>query len=341
MNRSTNIVAIASLLAAAHAFAEPTWLGGAPSVPDYYQHQLANQARAETPSPLPRATHAAPGAANYRQDRFWWEDGAGWCGTTAWVNALGYWDENGYRGLIDRTARGGVHAGKNWLEQYTYSNSELALTAGAGGSCAWVDDVRSYVRANTVSDARPGGIDPTINRYMWARNAANTGWEVQTITSPEGTEYNRNSDLTGTGTTLYNTMFNILCNSIPQGWTAVIKIGESPNPGPNRTGNNDNWWGNFHVLTLAGIEGFNILLADPNNSNRGAGWGVPDVAGDGRPVGAAHYQRYGIAPDGMTLVGGAYDGSKIEQVYLMKVPAPGAAALAGIGAILALKRRRT
>jgi hypothetical protein len=355
MPRTTRhaVTLVALSLAAGSAHAAITWLGGAASIPDYYQHQLANQARAENPSPLPVPPGAVPGTANYAQDVFWWEGyhdttgarkGGGWCATTAWMDAIGYWDAAGFRGLVDRSAQGGEHAGKTWLQQFTYSNSALALTEDAtDGGCAWISSVRTYVRSNTVSAQRPTGVDPLINRYMWK------GGGVQKMTSAEGTEYLNNAGTTGAAEPLFRTMWDILVTSVAHGYTAVIKIGESPNRGPTGDTNNDNWWGNFHVLTLAGFDGglgagATIYLADPNdtlrNGTTAAGWGVPYAANAAMPVGQAHYGAFTIGNDGMTITSGAYNGSMIEQVYLMKLPAPGPLALAGLGGLLSCRRRR-
>lgn len=344
----------ASLIAAmtGSAGAAVSWLGGAPSIPDYYQHQLGNQARAENPDPLPVPTAAVPGGPSYAQDA-WWEGrtlpngtrvGGGWCGTTAWTNALKYWDDHGYRGLIDRTAQGGAHAGKNWLEQYTYSNGALALTQNAtDGGCAWVSAVRSYVRANTTSAANPTGVDPTIHRYKWN----STPGRVETITGAEGTEWDPAIASAAQGR--FTTMWDILTTAISEGFTAVVKIGESPNNSPAGEPNNGHWWGNFHVLTLAGVDGAlgtnaRAFLADPNDSYRSGahsgGWGVPYAGTDALPMGADYYASISIGADGRTFTSGAYNGSAIDQIWIMQVPAPGSAMLAGIGFMLAFRRRR-
>ncbi|CAG0964926.1 hypothetical protein PHYC_00929 [Phycisphaerales bacterium] len=352
-NVPANLIAM-SLVAAitGSAGAAVSWLGGAPSIPDYYQHQLGNPGRAVSPNPLPVPTAAVPGAPNYAQDA-WWEGrtrsdgvrvGGGWCGTTAWVNALKYWDDHGYRGLIDRSAQGGAHADKNWLEQFTYSNGSLALTQNAtDGGCAWVSAVRSYVRANTATDQNPGGVDPTIRRYKWN----STPGRVETITGAEGTEYD--PAIAGAAQGTFTTMWDILTTAVSQGFTAVVKIGESPNNAPNGDSNNGHWWGNFHVLTLAGVDGAlgtnaRAFLADPNDSYRGgahsAGWGVPYAATDALPMGADFYASITIGADGRTFTSGAYNGSAIDQIWLMQVPAPGSTVLAGLGLLLAARRRR-
>lgn len=354
MSHATNRIARLSLIALAGAAstspAAITWLGGAPSIPDYYQHQLANQGRAINPNPLPVPGGAVPGGPNYDQTTFWWEGyhdatgarkGGGWCATTAWVDAIKYWDDNGYRGLVDRTGQGGAHAGKNWLEQFTYTNGALALTEDAGdGGCAWVSSVRSYVRASTVTATVPAGVDPLIHRFMWK------GGAVQTITSAEGNEWKTNANLTGAAAPQFGSMWDTLKFALAQGYTAVIKIGESPDRGPTGDTNNDHWWGNFHVLTMAGLDLANgrAYFADPNDAFRAganaSGWGVPYAAGDGLPVGAGHYGEYRMSPDWRTFASGPYTGSSIEQVYLMKVPAPGPVALAGLGGLLLARRRR-
>lgn len=345
----STLATLALTLAAGQAHGAVTWLSGAPAIPDYYQHQLANQGRAASPNPLPVPTDAVPGGgANYDQTKFWWEGytdmggvrrGGGWCATTGWLDAIGYWDRNGYAGLVDRTAQGGAHAGKTWIEQFTYSNSALALTADAtDGACAWTDSVRSYVRANTVTAARPAGIDPLITRYMWK------GGGVKNITSAENLDGAPVGYLTGAATN-FGGMLDVLRFSVAQGYTATIKINQSDTSADN----NGNWWRNFHVLTLAGFENgpnnvTTVYLADPNdsrvNGTTADGWGVPYPAGHAFPVGQAYYGSFTLSPDGNTITSGAYAGCAIDQIYLMKVPAPGSAALAGLGMLVATRRRR-
>lgn len=340
-----------ALVASSGALAAPTWLGGSAKVPDYYQHQLSNQGRAASPSPLPVPPDAVPGAANYAQDKFWWEGytdstgarkGGGWCGTTAWLDAIGYWDKSGYKGLVDRSDKGGVHAGKNWVEQMTYSNSELSLTVDAtDGGCAWSSQALTYIKNNTKTARTPAGIDADLEQYMWKNG------RVEKI-RPGQREFNDLLDppqaINSDHAAQYSSMWSVLTDSVSRGYVAMIRIGDSSN-----ANNNGNWWSNFHVMTMAGYDGAlgagaKGYFADPDNSFRSgvtaAGWGVPYAATDPFPTGLNFYNELKIKADGRTIDGGAYDLSKIDQVWLLRVPTPGSLALLLTSSLLFAARRR-
>lgn len=347
MSKSKSAALLVVFLCTASAFAAPTIQA---NVPNFYQHQKAWN---------PGDAWVAPGAPSYGGANWWesaiGESGArqqvGWCGTTAWLGAIYNWSTRGYTDLFDHSAHDPqigppYHGGRTWLERANYANGDLALrSGGANGGCAWVPSVRDYVRANTVSQANPGGIDPEIQRY------SRQNGRIERLTDVER-PLDRNWD--GTNLQLqagvdsgYSSFYSLFTDMMDRGSTCVVRIGASTN-----ANNNGNWWTNFHVLTGAGYEeimGANgveqyLYLADPNKTSAfvgaGADWGhayAVDSFGGGAPIGLAQYTR--VRVDNNKIIGGAFDNSMIDAVYTMWVPTPGTASFMLVS-LFAIRRRR-
>lgn len=339
---SKHTALIVLLIGVAGASAAPTLQA---NVPNFYQHQKAW---------TPGNAWALPAGPEYASAN-WWEsvpDGmggrgqAGWCGTTAWLGAMYNWSTRGYTDLFDHTARGAAHAGKNWLERANFANEDLALRAdAANGGSAWVPNVRNYVRANTVTVANPGGIDPEITRYSRQNGRIERLTDVE---RPLDRNFVGGNFVTQTGVESgFSSFYSLFSGMMDRGATCVVRIGTSSNPG-----NNGNWWTNFHVLTGAGYEQVNgvngveqyLYLSDPNRTagfvGAGADWGNPYAVGSfggGPPMAVGNYTRVRLINN--QIVGGAFDQSMVDAVYTMWVPTPGTASFMLCG-LFAVRRRR-
>lgn len=291
-------------------------------VADFYQHAKGFQGVSNgNPMPVPPDARPAPLQPAYDNGN-WWEKGGGWCLTTAWVNALYYWSNNGAPGLFDHSNHGGVHAGKTWQERFAYVNEDLAITAAknitpvpaSGGACAYTDDVKQY--------CAKWGYTATIEQYIFSVDA------------------NRIIKVANDGTATYMpfeaTMLKLFADSITANKTPILYMQGITTAG--------SWWdGSFHAVTGEGVDLANskVWFADPNDTPYGANWGVNYKGTDKVPVGAdASFGSAKFREDGRTWADGAFAGTAITRLFVLSVPTPGTATLLTLAGVLAFARRR-
>lgn len=341
-------LAAAALLAAASTTHAQTIFQ--PHAPDFYQHQRASQALSNG-VPIPGAPDMPPAplvprynpAANVN----WWEDGGGWCATTAWTNAF-YQQQrrlpNDAFRLWDRSQpprNGGdpavapADAGRSWIQRMAYANEEVAIHAGAGpggGGCISPAGVQTYLTGRMFSfqmvcyfydDARPAG-------------------QRVRVRQPGG------GDVADPN---HATLFDLYRDLMRTDSSVVMELERQP-------GDNPQWWGNFHVVTGAGasLTANTMWFADPNNTFRGDNWGrryrdagelspnpgepaVP-VGGDVFPDQLRDYSMASLAADGRTFTNGTYQGSRIAEIWTLRIPSPSTASVGVMLTVLTLRRRR-
>ncbi|MBL8761470.1 MAG: hypothetical protein JNL50_09230 [Phycisphaerae bacterium] len=321
---SIALLAAAGLAGAAHAGV--TWSSQLPA--DFYQHQKSDPKADGTwiPNPLKPAYDS----------KNWWEQKGGWCGTTAWVNAI-YAQEARFNGVFDNSKRKGAdasHKGKGWLDRFNYANEDLAIIAGKNyggtdGAVAWRDDIVTYTK-------NAGYAKPAIDTYYTG------GGKIKVKDADDNVK--------DSGFSTFLSVFNA---GIKSNRSVVVHI----KAGTNTTA----WWcksNSFHVITGAGVDFANnsIIYADPDDTFHGGGWDtgyqaafdhrytdtdalpVPDVTKQASID--KYYSTVKLAADGLTFDSGPYKGAVISQIFTYAVPSGGPISLASIGVLAALRRRR-
>lgn len=312
---------------AANAGAGVTWSAQLPA--DFYQHQKADPKADASwiPNPLKPAY----------DNKNWWEQQGGWCGTTAWVNAI-YAQEARFNGIFDNSKRKGAdasHKGKGWLDRFNYANEDLAIIAGKNyggtdGAVAWRDDIVTYTK-------NAGYTKPAIDTYFV------NGGKMKVMDVDDNV---KNSP--------FSTFLSVFNAGIKSNRSVVVHL----SAGTNTTA----WWcktGSFHVITGAGVDMANntIIFADPDNTFHGGGWDTGDQAAfDHRYTGTdplpvpdtskqdsidKYYSTVKLAADGLTFDSGPYKGAVITRIFTYAVPSSGPVSLASLGMLAALRRRRS
>lgn len=322
--RSAALLAALGMTAAAHAGV--TWASSLPA--DFYQHQKSDPKADATwiPSPLNPAYDS----------KNWWEQKGGWCGTTAWVDAI-YSQESRFNGIFDNSKRKGAdasHNGKTWLDRFNYANEDLAIIAGKNyggtdGAVAWRDDIVTYTK-------NAGYANPMIDTYSVISGKMKvTDVNDKVSNSP------------------FSTFLSVFNAGIKSNRAVVVHIKAGTAKGT--------WWadsGSFHVITGAGVDLANntIIFADPDSTFHGGGWDAGyQAAFDNRYTGTdvlpvadtskqasidKYYSTVKLAADGLTFDSGPYKGAVISQIFTYSVPSAGPLSLATLGALTALRRRR-
>lgn len=350
--RTSTLFMLAATAGLSAAMTAPT-LGQAvfqPHSPDFYQHQRSNQALNDGLMGIPNAPDAPP-AGNPTPARYnpaaninWWENGGGWCATTAWTNALyqqqrlhpneafRLWDRSqAPRNMMDPPVAAG-DAGHSWIQRMSYANEDVAIFAagGVGGGCITPFGMQLYL------DSRMFTYQMVCYSYDPARPA---GQRVR-IQQPDGSTVADPN---------HATLLDLYRETMRTDTSLVMEI--SP-------GTNQQWWGNFHVLSGAGasLTDNSIWFADPNDTFRGANWGrryrdagemtpnmdepaVP-VGGDIFPDQLRDYTRATLDVDGRTFTNGPYVGSRITNIWTLRVPTPSSGVIACLFGIGAIRRRR-
>jgi hypothetical protein len=294
-----------------------------PNVAAFYQHQNSYQdvwpTDPETPFPEPPDRPPRPLRPSYEIDPgyHWWEDGGGWCGTTAWVNGFYSLDKRGYRGLFDHGARGGIHKDRSWLERFVYSNEDLAIIAGA-----WVIPSCADFPQNAPNLPPRPIIPEYVDEYGYGNSLAYDEYYWDDA-ADEVKRRTKGGDVV----TPYATMFDLYLAELRSGHVTVVLM-EGTGPW---------WWSDsFHVVTGAGVDPDpldpTLWFADPDEGRRGTGWGQPYIEADPVPVGQPYYHKATLAPDGRTFVTGRYEGAQIVEIHtLAGIPEPAPLPLAGTG----------
>lgn len=345
---STSAAAAAFLLAGGLATTADGAVVRRGDTPRFYQHQQGFQgvfpgAMPPVPwaPPTPPDAAPAPLQPGYNNGN-WWENGGGWCSVTAWVNALYYWDKNGYAGLYDHTNLGGQHVAQppppvgppapwTWSHRFAYANEDLGIDAGY---CALGDSVKDYISKHAgagVGGATGYGYSNALasgfHRYRWDDTAG------KVMETTDG--MSRDTGYTSMFQFYYDTMINT-------GNSVVMKIKSGP------TSPND-WlgWGaniNYHVITGVGVEqnlalGRTMHVSDPDRGKNAAHWGSPYLRTDPLPIGAGLDTVLSVGADGRTIgAAGDFPGAQIDEIYTL--PEPSTLSLLALGGAAALRRRR-
>jgi len=326
-----------------------------PHAPDFYQHQRAAQALSDG-NPIPAADHSPPvpllprydppagNAANQRPN--WWEHLGGWCATTAWTNAFyqqqqrnpndafRLWDRSqAPRNAMDPAVAPG-DVGRSWIQRMAYENENVAIYAGAGagGGCISASGASSYLTDR--------GFAHQMICYFWDGSQP-AGQRVRIRDGMGGSTADPN----------HATLFDVYRDMMRTDSSVVMQL-------ERQMGDNPQWWGNFHVVTGAGVSMANqdMWFADPNDTFRGANWGrryrdagemspnpgepaVP-IGGDAFPDQLRDYSMATIAADGRTFANGTYQGSAIQEIWTLRVPTPSSAVIAAMMGIVMCRRRR-
>jgi hypothetical protein len=344
---SLSLIGAATLAIGSAAFGQGIFQ---PHAPDFYQHQRSSQALSNG-VPIPGAPDMPPAPVAPRYNPAanvnWWEDGGGWCATTAWTNAFyqqqrrlpndafRLWDRsqpprNGADPAVDP-----ADAGHSWIQRMAYANEEVAIFAGAGagGGCISTAGVETYLTNRMFS------YQMICYFYDPAQPA---GQRVRVRQAGGGSVADPN----------HATLFDLYRDLMRTDASVVMELERQP-------GDNPQWWGNFHVVTGAGasLTDRTMWFADPNDTFRGANWGrryrdagemspnpgepaVP-AGGDVFPDQLRDYSMATLDVDGRTFTSGTYQGSRIVEICTLRVPGPSTAAVVMLLGIRGARRRRS
>jgi hypothetical protein len=324
------------------------------NMPSFYQHQKGLQAKfpdagSADPNyhpgmwPPPDPPGAAPAGPGYESGN-WWEKKGGWCATTAWVNALHYWDGRGHQGLFNHSNLGAGHQNRStgqpltdW-DRFAYSNEDLAFKVGVNANgeagCAFPADIESYLADHA------GPVDPTKPQqygYMNDLEVRIYAWD-----GPNNRVLKAKADGTGVVVTSYTSMFKAYENLTRTTGSTILMYLESP-PG------DVDWlgWGvdiNFHVATGAGVDPDmtahrKAIVSDPDKGKGGSHWGFAYDPNDASPIGGAYYTNIFFEPDGLRVKAGTqWGGSTLQQLWVIS-PEPTSLVLFSL-TLLVLRPRR-